>query len=177
MLHLFVKNVDEMNLLGDIKTGQLYNAFQELEETSWHYTMAVSAAMSGDMKLVLIDSDLNEDVSATDLNTAKAGEFKRTFILCLQTADGGKHVWADFAPILTPAENVAAGAVGAPTLPAGLKFENGLLLAEVTFKTDEGVTMIYVAGEDLTIPIQTKADDTLLGWPVTSLLKQYDVVA
>ncbi len=130
--------------------------------------------MSGDMELVLPTGA--EDVNAADFNAAPAGTLKRSFAVILQTTGSDAHVWAGFAPVLTPSKTVVDVDVGAPTVPSGLKFDKGHLLVEVTFDTDAGVTKTYASGDSVAVQVQVKAGDTLLDWPVASVTKTYNVV-
>ena len=178
MLYQIVKALGDLELLEQVTTSGLLAKLEELEtQGSWDFlcVRTISAAMSGDMVLVLSPPGL-ETVTAADLNAAAVGTLKRSFTTALQTAGSDTHVWASFAPVLTPSKTVADVDVGAPTVPPGLKFDKGHLLVEITFDTDAGATKTYAAGDSVAVQVQVKADDTLLDWPVSSVTKTYNVV-
>ncbi len=140
----------------------------------------MAAAMSGDMALVLQEppgAAGAEDISVADLNAAVAGEIKRIVRVHLEDSLGNIHVWANFTPVLTSSETVTDVDVTAPTIAGTPKFVNGVLEVEITWITDEDVTMHYIVGDATDLKIQTKADDTLLGWAVAFTTKTFDGIA
>lgn len=140
-------------------------------------------AMSGNM---VLRHDLdNENVTAAALNAAAAGLHTDDYTVTLEALYGtvyGKHTWASFAPVITPAEAATDADIGAPTvkwtddLAATPRFVKGAMRLTVIFDTDAGATKVYQAGDSVTVQIQVAADDELLGWPVTLLTKTYDVI-
>ncbi len=104
---------------------------------------AYDAALSGDIVIAFPGGGFTE-VSAAVLNAAVAGAHKESFSACLQILAGTlKHLWANFVPVLTPAEAVADPQVGVPTITGTPKFDKGRVLVEATFDTDAGATKTY----------------------------------
>lgn len=145
----------------------------------WHENciQCVHKALSGDIALLFLNGTTteDEDITAAVLNAAAAGTLKRRFRLKLSDAGKNPHLWASFAPVLTPAEAATDADIGVPSVDSP-SFVHGKLTVTVTFDTDAGATKTYAAADSVSCDIQVAADDKWLGHSVTKITKTYNVV-
>jgi hypothetical protein len=131
-------------------------------------------ANSGDMLVELLGPN-PETIFAADLNAAPTGTFTRMISTQLVNSEGALHDWANFAPNLIPTENVADPSVLPPSIVGSPKFTGGLLTVQIVFDTDAGATKTYAPGDTLSLSIGVSATDTLLGYPISPMIRTYTV--
>lgn len=153
--------------------GQV-NRLRTRMDANFMFDRLEAAGMSGNMELDVSD---DEDVAATALNAAAASSFKKAIAVSLvDTVTADPMLWANFTPVLTPAVTAADGDIVAPSVTGTPVFDRGKVLIELVFDTDEGSTKTYEAGDEVTLDVQVKADDTLLGWPVAMKTITFTIV-
>jgi hypothetical protein len=185
--YLFGKNWKDLDLLTKVHTGGILRDIRAMGAASsrnrlQHYQLM--AALSGDMVLAFDGTD-EMDVSAATLNAAEAGTFKRTLSFVHLVAEQSNppcpanmgHEWAMFQPVVTTAEVVVDADVDPPVVTGTPTFMQGGCFVEVTFDTDEGATKTYAEGDTCTVKVQTKADDTWLGFDVEPITFTFNVIA
>jgi len=138
-------------------------------------------------KAILKLDSAAENVLASELNAADAGDFTREFDVSLDSSEGSHQWWAAFTPTLTTGKSANPATASAPTLdyPGDIGqtpiFLGGNLRLLVIFDTDAGATKVYAAGDSVTVTIQVAADDKLVAlglstYTVAQIVKTYDVV-
>jgi hypothetical protein len=148
---------DADSAIATAKSDRIIHA-RRLDQTDLEKA-AMMAAMNGDMVLWGMDP---VKITAASLNAAAAESLNSTIIAKLNTAAGDPHLWAGFAPEITPAEFVTDADVAAPSVVGTPVFNRGVLIFEIQYDTDEGATKTHQAGTKSTGSITVVAKANLV---------------
>jgi hypothetical protein len=171
------REISKLKQEDDSFAASMTAAQEEIKKTvqrTDHFAACMQCGLNGDLVLAIVGAAA-EDITAAELNAAPAGTLTRSFDVRLGTAGGHPHDWVAFAPVVTTNEVVTDGDVLDPTVVGTPAFRKGIARVTITFDTDEGATKVYAAADSVAVQVQTKADDTLLGWPVAAVTKTYNV--
>jgi len=177
-LNSSVSTSTQLTEQSDVNTSYITLAIQNAVRV---VEKSIGAAIEGDAVMTLGFGTSSEDISAALLNAAAASTFRKLLGIKLVSASGSLHGWANFEPVITPAESATDVDIGAPTVVksntvAGIpSFDAGYMLVEVVFDTDAGATKTYQVGDSFTVTIDVSGISLLSG--VSNFVKTYNVIA